>query len=357
MELSNLSENLNQDAGLLSFGFNQDVQSDRGTHPRLYLTELAQAQQSLKEQDGADVVAGLSRSPKSLPPKYFYDDRGSQLFEQITALPEYYLTRTEASILQSGAGAIATLTGRCELVELGSGSSTKTRYLLDAYAGQSHTLRYVPIDVSGGILQDSAHQLLADYPNLEIHGLVGTYEQALNHLPPTDLSARMICFLGSTLGNLTPTESKTFLQQVTMALSPGDYFLLGVDLQKDKSSLEAAYNDQQGITAAFNLNMLAHLNQKFDGNFDLNQFQHIAFYNDVHHQIEIYLKSLKAQSVRLKQLDLTLSFEAGELLMTEISRKFNLQEMADLLSSFGLQELKQLTDTEQRFGLGLYQYR
>ncbi|MEM9165242.1 MAG: L-histidine N(alpha)-methyltransferase, partial [Cyanobacteria bacterium P01_F01_bin.4] len=281
------------------------------------------------------------------------DDLGSQIFEQITTLPEYYLTRTEAAILKAGADAIATLTGPCELVELGSGSSTKTRYLLDAYAAQGHPLRYLPIDVSGGILKASAQLLLTDYPNLQIHGLVGTYEQAMGHLPSAVFPTRMLCFLGSTLGNLTPTESQLFFQYVTTALSPGDYFLLGIDLRKDKTTLEAAYNDRQGITAAFNLNMLTHLNQQFDGNFDLEQFQHIAFYNDARHQIEIYLKSLKAQTVRLNQLDLTVTFDAGEMLMTEISRKFDLTEMTAFLAHFDLHCLKYLTDEKQRFGLVL----
>ncbi|MEO1401419.1 MAG: L-histidine N(alpha)-methyltransferase [Cyanobacteria bacterium J06635_1] len=317
------------------------------------LTDLTRTQQEAEGRDGADVIAGLCSRPKALPPRYFYDDRGSQLFEQITTLPEYYPTRMEAAILKAGADAIATLTGPCELVELGSGSSTKTRYLLDAYAAKGHPLRYLPIDVSGGILKASAQLLLVDYPNLQIHGLVGTYEQAMQHLPPAMCPARMICFLGSTLGNLTPLESKRFFHHVTSALSPGDYFLLGVDLRKDRATLEAAYNDRQGITAAFNLNMLAHLNQQFDGNFDLKQFQHIAFYNDTHHQIEIYLKSLKAQTVRLSQLDLTVTFDAGEMLMTEISRKFDLQEMAAFLAHFGLHYLKHLTDGKQRFGLVL----
>lgn len=269
-------------------------------------------------------------------------------------MPEYYLTRTEVAILQEGANAIANLTSPCELIELGSGSSTKTRYLLDAYAAQGHTLCYMPIDVSGGILQASAHQLLADYPSLKIHSRLGTYEQAMNHFLPADLPARMICFLGSTLGNLSPTESQHFFYHLTTVLSPGDYFLLGVDLCKDRRVLESAYNDQQGITAAFNLNMLTHLNQKFDGNFDLTQFEHLAFYNDIHHQIEIYLKSRKARTVGLNQLDLTVTFGPEELIMTEISRKFDLQEITDVLSSFNLHCLKQLTDAEQRFGLVLY---
>lgn len=354
MNLSNVSGHPNQDSKLFSPQSLKGSQANQDIHSRLCLTDLTRTEQPPQALNGDDVITGLCSRPKSLSPKYFYDDRGSQLFEQITSLPEYYLTRTEAAILQQGADAIATLTGPCELVELGSGSSTKTRYLLDAYAAQGHALCYVPIDVSGGILQASAHQLLADYPSLQIHGRVGTYEQAMSHLPPADLPTRMICFLGSTLGNLTPTESQHFFHHLTTTLSPGDYFLLGIDLRKDRRTLEAAYNDQQGVTAAFNLNMLTHLNQKFDGNFDLAQFEHLAFYNDIHHQIEIYLKSQKAQTVRLNQLDLTATFGPEELIMTEISRKFDLQEITNALSSFGLHCLKQLTDAERRFGLVLY---
>ncbi len=356
MDLSNVSDNPSQDSKLFSPQTLKGNQANQNIHPRLCLTDLTRTEQVSEELNGADVITGLCSCPKSLPPKYFYDDRGSQLFEQITSQPEYYLTRTEAAILQQGADTIATLTGPCELVELGSGSSTKTRYLLDAYAAKGHALRYLPIDVSGSILKDSAHQLLADYSNLQVHGLVGTYEQAMRHLPTAVYPTRMICFLGSTLGNLTPAESQLFFQHVAITLSPGDYFLLGVDLRKDRATLEAAYKDRQGITAAFNLNMLAHLNQQFDGNFDLEQFQHIAFYNTDHHQIEIYLKSRKAQKVQLNQLDLTVTFEAEELLMTEISRKFDLREMTAFLSRFGLHRLQHLTDTEQRFGLVLYKY-
>lgn len=305
----------------------------------------------LTEAEGQDVTDGLSQTPKSLPPKYFYDDRGSLLFEQITQLPEYYLTRTETAIFQRFSDAIATLTGPCELVELGSGSATKTRILLDAYQHQGSPLRYLPVDVSGGMLEDSANQLLAQYSGLTVHGLVSTYELALNHLPPSTLPARMIAFIGSTLGNLSPAECQKFLGQISQALIPGEYFLLGVDLQKDIATLEAAYNDSQGVTAAFNLNMLHHLNWRFQADFQPEQFKHVSFYNPTSHQIEIYIESLISQTVTLKALDLTISFAAGERLLSEISRKFNLATLTQDLSQHQLVVVKTFTDEQQWFGL------
>ncbi|NJN04977.1 MAG: L-histidine N(alpha)-methyltransferase [Leptolyngbyaceae cyanobacterium SL_1_1] len=304
---------------------------------------------------GQDVIAGLSQQPKALPPQYFYDDRGSQLFEQITQLPEYYLTRTETQILVDSAAAIARLTGPCELVELGSGSSTKTRLLLDAYQVAGHPLRYLPIDVSGGILKDSALQLLQAYPTLQVHGFISTYETALAHLPESELPGRMVGFIGSTLGNLSPTACQQFLAKVSNALQPQEYFLLGVDLRKPRALLEAAYNDSQGITAAFNLNMLHHLNWRFDGNFDVSQFAHVAFYNEAEHQIEIYIESLVNQTVRLAALDLTVHFSQGERLLSEISRKFDIQTMTQELSQFQLSVLKAFTDEHNWFALLLCQ--
>ncbi|OLP16879.1 dimethylhistidine N-methyltransferase [Leptolyngbya sp. 'hensonii'] len=305
---------------------------------------------------GQDAVVGLSRSPKSLPPHYFYDDRGSQLFEQICELPEYYLTRTETRILQTYAQEIAGLTGPCELVELGSGSATKTRILLDACAVLGYPLRYLPIDVSGGILESSAYQLLNDYPTLQVHGLVSTYELGLQQLGPSPLDTRMICFLGSTLGNLTPEECHLFFSQIRAALQPGEYFLLGVDLQKPKALLEAAYNDSQGVTAAFNLNMLSHLNWRFRGNFDLEQFEHVAFYNEQQHQIEIYLRSLRSQTVTLQSLDLTVTFAAGETILSEISRKFDLTAISQELATLDLVPVHTWTDPQNWFGLVLCQF-
>lgn len=305
--------------------------------------------------DGSDVVKGLTQTPKSLPARFFYDDLGSELFEQICELPEYYLTRTETAILQNYAFEIAQMTGSCELVELGSGSSTKTRILLDAYNQLGYPLHYLPIDVSAGILESSAKQLMADYPSLQVHALVSTYELALEQLIPTQLPSRIICFIGSTLGNLMPQECDVFFSQVTNALHLGEYFLLGVDLQKAKHLLEAAYNDRQGVTAAFNLNMLEHLNWRFEGNFDTQLFEHWAFYNETRHQIEMHLRSLRSQTIQLRALDLTVEFEAGETILTEISRKFDLKTLQQELSQHSLVPLKTWTDPKQWFGLLLCQ--
>lgn len=322
---------------------------------RLSIEQLLGTTALVQAPEGSDVVSGLTQFPKSLPPKYFYDDRGSELFEQICDLPEYYLTRTETAILRRCAGEIARKTGACELVELGSGSSTKTRILLDAYSQLGEPLRYLPVDVSGGILESSARALLADYPSLQVHGLVSTYELALERLPPSLLPARTICFLGSTLGNLYPGECDVFFSQIANALQAGEYFLLGVDLHKSKEILEPAYNDSQGVTAAFNLNMLHHLNWRFEGNFDIAQFEHWAFYSEERRQIEMHLRSLRSQTVCLRALDLTVEFSPGETIHTEISRKFDLDVMRSDLQARGLAPLQVWTDPQQWFALLLCQ--
>ncbi|MDB9509988.1 L-histidine N(alpha)-methyltransferase [Kamptonema animale CS-326] len=321
---------------------------------RLYLEQLVTPSVP-SEMSGSDVINGLSQHPKSLPPRYFYDDRGSKLFELICELPEYYLTRTETTILQECASQIAHLTGPAEIVELGSGSSTKTRILLDAYSQLGYPLRYLPIDISETILESSAYQLLTDYPSLEIHGIVSTYDLALAKLTPSPLPTRMICFLGSTLGNLNPEECDVFFSQIVGAMRLGEYFLLGVDLHKSKDILEPAYNDSQGVTAAFNLNMLQHLNRLFEGNFDLTQFQHWAFYNEEFHQIEMHLQSRRSQTVELRGLNLTVEFEEGETIRSEISRKFDLKIIQEELSRRGLVPLQVWTDKNHRFGLMLSQ--
>ncbi|PSF37442.1 L-histidine N(alpha)-methyltransferase [Aphanothece hegewaldii CCALA 016] len=305
--------------------------------------------------DGSEVIKGLNQQHKTLPPRYFYDAKGSLLFEQICTLSEYYPTRTETEILQKYGVEIAQQTGKCELIELGSGSSTKTRLLLDAYKTLDYPLSYVPIDISMTILEDSAKQLLNDYSSLQIKGIVGTYEVALQSLPPSLFPARMMLFLGSTLGNLKETECDRFFSQITSALKSGDYFLLGIDLQKPIDILEAAYNDRQGITAAFNLNMLNHLNQRFQGNFDPNLFKHWAFYNTQENQIEMHLICKKSHKVRLEALDLTVTFQEGETIQTEISRKFNLSQMEQYLENQGLKPLQSWTDPQKWFGLILCQ--
>ena len=316
-----------------------------------------------REDSGEDVIMGLTAEPKSLPPKYFYDQRGSELFEQICELPEYYPTRTETAILKGVSGAIAQKTGPCEIVELGSGSSTKSRILLDAYESAGHPLRYLPVDVSDTMLTESAEKLLKEYSTLSVCAIASTYEPALKALPPKQLPARMIVFLGSTLGNFQPDECKLFLKKISQTLEIGDYFLLGLDLQKETSVLEAAYNDAQGVTAAFNLNMLRHLNRRFEGDFNLNNFEHVALYNSHEHQIEMYLESLAAQRVRLETLDLTVELGEGvggaspteNRILSEISRKFDLKEMAEWLSRPDLNVIETFTDENQWFGLILAQ--
>ena len=322
---------------------------------RLKIDNLRDPRVTASAQEGSDLIAGLTQAQKSIPCHYLYDDRGSEIFEQICELPEYYPTRTEAQILRDYGSAIAQRTGNCELIELGSGSSTKTRLLFDAYQSLGEALYYVPIDVSAGMLEASAQQLLAEYPTLEIHGLIGTYEQALAHLPPSPTSKRMVFFLGSSLGNFPPEQCREIFQAVKRALQPGDYFLLGLDLQKSKAILEPAYDDSQGVTAEFNYNLLDHLNRRFQGNFNRQHFRHWTFYNSELGQIETYLRSTQPQTVELKALNLTVDFREGETIHTEISRKFNRQEMAQELAQAGLPVLKTWSDSQEWFDLVLSQ--
>lgn len=308
---------------------------------------------ALEQDDVQDLISGFNNIPKSIPARYFYDAKGSQLFEKICELPEYYPTRTEASILRQYAVEIASQTQVKELIELGSGSSTKTRYLLDAYHNSQSDLIYSPIDVSSSILKSSAIALLKKYPRLKIKGKVATYDQALQDLNSESSTSKMIVFLGSSIGNFEPNQCDRFMAQITKALNHGDYFLLGLDLQKPKNILEAAYNDAQGVTAAFNLNMLQHLNHRFNGNFNLDLFKHQAIYNSVEHQIEMYLISQQKQSVVLKAIDLAIEIQKSEKILTEISRKFDLKEMQEYVSNFNLSTVQAYTDKQQKFGLML----
>ncbi|MDG2991020.1 L-histidine N(alpha)-methyltransferase [Candidatus Synechococcus calcipolaris G9] len=329
----------------------RDLQSDR-----LHLQHFASPQ--AEDCSGQDVLEGLTRHPiKTIPAQYFYDDRGSQLFEQICTLPEYYPTRTEISILASSSAAIAQAIGPCEVVELGSGNSSKIRHLLNAQQTLNFPLRYLPLDVSGSILKDSALGLLADYPSLTIAGVVATYELGLAHLPPLQLPKRIICFFGSTLGNLTPDQCDRFFKLIHRSLKPGEYFLLGVDLQKSTPILEAAYNDSQGITAAFNLNMLQHLNWRFQGNFCLENFSHRAIYNPQAQQIEMYLDSRTDQRATLSALGLEIELAQGEAILTEISRKFDLASLRQDLTAAGLPPQQIWQDPQGWFALILCQAR
>lgn len=323
--------------------------------PRLTLVPLAPLREGEENPLDSELLNGLQQQPKRIPCRYFYNDRGSELFEQICTLPEYYPTRTETAILHSGASQIAQRTGPCEVVELGSGSSTKTRLLLDAYTALDPNFTYIPIDVSGGMLRQSAGHLLADYAQLQVQGLVGTYHQGLQYLGCHHNHRRLICFLGSSLGNFEPAECDRFFQEIHHALQPGDYFLLGVDLVKDPAILEAAYNDRQGITAAFNLNVLDHLNERFGGNLRPECFRHRAIYNSHDQQIEMYLDCIDTHQAHLAALATTLSFDAGESLFTEISRKFTLSQLQSQVTAHRLMPLQHWCDPQEWFALLLTQ--
>jgi L-histidine Nalpha-methyltransferase len=277
-----------------------------------------------------EVRLGLTSTPKELEPKWFYDERGSELFETITRLPEYYLTRAERSILERHAVEIATIADATTLIELGSGMSDKTRILLDALAPQ----RFVPFDVSEETLRASAQTLAHEYPALEILAVVGDFE---HHLPllPTG-GRRLLAFLGSTIGNLPPKRRALFLNDVASTLEDDDTFLLGVDLVKGPARLVAAYDDASGVTREFNLNVLRVLNRELGGDFDVSAFEHVARWNAEAEWMEIFVRSLSEQTVRLEALELEVAFDAGELMRTEISAKFHPQRLAAELEAAGL---------------------
>lgn len=320
--------------------------------PRFHLTRLSADDMA---DDGADVVAGLTAAAKTIPCKYFYDARGSDLFERICATPEYYPTRTERAILEAQAGAIAEATGPVELVELGSGSARKTRVLLEAYSARAPEVHFAPIDVSGDMLEASAKRLIARYGDLTIRGIAGTYEGALAHLHPAPEGRRMFLFLGSTIGNFIEAERAAFLARIFDAMEPGDYFLLGFDRIKDAGVLNAAYNDAEGLTAAFNRNILAHLNARFHGDFRPGRFEHVAFWNDAEQRIEMHLESARAQDARLDDLDLSAHLAAGERIHTEISRKFAPDALARELAAIGFARRALWSDARDWFSLMLLQ--
>jgi L-histidine N-alpha-methyltransferase len=267
-----------------------------------------------------DAREGLTANPKWLPPKYFYDDRGSDLFEEITRLPEYYPTRAERGLLVRHADEIAAAAGAEVLVELGSGSSEKTRLLLDALDRADRLAAYVPVDVSPGALTGALLALAAERPGLPVAGVVADFERHLGDLPRP--GRRLVAFLGGTIGNLQPAERSRFLTAVAAALAPGECLLVGVDLVKDVDRLVAAYDDAQGVTAEFNKNVLSVLNRELGGDFDPSAFEHVAVWDADQEWIEMRLRATRAMTPRLTELDLDVPFAAGEELRTEISAKF-----------------------------------
>ncbi|HEU5160556.1 MAG TPA: L-histidine N(alpha)-methyltransferase [Streptosporangiaceae bacterium] len=294
-----------------------------------------------------DVADGLTAMPKSLPPKWFYDERGSTLFEEITRLPEYYPTRRERAILAERAAEIAAATGAESLLELGAGSGEKTRLLLDALVGTLHT--YVPVDVSGDFLAVATGQLAADYPDLTVHAVVADYERHL-HLMPTG-GRRLIAFLGGTIGNMPPAERIGFLGAVRATMADDDALLVGADLVKDPARLVAAYDDARGVTAEFNRNVLHVLNRELDADFAIDAYEHVAHWDPANEWIEMRLRATTRQSVSIGQLDLRVEFAEGEELRTEISAKFRRGRIERELEAAGLALDRWWTDPDGDFCL------
>lgn len=299
----------------------------------------------------ADVRAGLGGVPKSLPPKWFYDERGSELFDAITRLPEYYPTRTERSILAGCASTVAARTGADTLVELGSGTSEKTRLLLDALADAGTLARFVPFDVSEDTLRRAAHTIADEYDGVEVHAVVGDFEHHLGEIPTG--GRRVVAFLGSTIGNMVPEARAKFLAEVAWHLGPGDALLLGTDLVKDPGRLVAAYDDAAGVTAAFNRNLLHVLNRELRAEFDVGSFAHVAHWDAEEEWIEMRLRAERAMQVRIPRLGLVVGFDRDEELLTEISAKFRPGGVVLELAAAGLDLVGWWTDPAGDFSLSL----
>jgi L-histidine N-alpha-methyltransferase len=301
----------------------------------------------------ADVRAGLTSTPKTLPPKYFYDERGSKLFDEITRLPEYYPTRTERSILASAAPGIVAETRAETLVELGSGTSEKTHILLDAMQAAGLLRGYVGFDVDEVTLTQAGATLAAEYPGLDVVGVVGDFEKHVPRLFDTGAGRRMIAFLGSTIGNLETEPRAAFLQDVRSALRPEDCFLLGLDLVKDPARLVAAYDDAAGVTAEFNRNVLHVINAALGADFDPEAFEHVALWDETHERIEMRLRARRPTRVRIPAINLSVSFSAGEEMRTEVSIKFRRDKLEQELRNAGLKTLSWNTDSAADFAVVL----
>ncbi|MEA2211301.1 MAG: L-histidine Nalpha-methyltransferase [Solirubrobacteraceae bacterium] len=301
-----------------------------------------------------DVLDGLTKPFKELAPKHFYDARGSELFERITELPEYYPTRAEMSILRTHAAEIVAATGAGELVELGSGASDKARLLLDAMAANRSLHRYIPLDVSTTVVEDAVRILVAEFPRLQVHGVVGDLERHLEHVPPAQPGvARLVALLGGTIGNFPPGTRRGVLARMATLLGPEDRLLLGTDLVKRPEVIEAAYNDSAGVTAEFNRNVLRVINRELGGDFDPEAFAHVAFFDRVHEWIEMRLRAMRPMSVRIADLDLRVHFAAGEELRTEISAKFTRERITGDLEAAGLELESWLTDPRDLFAVSV----
>jgi L-histidine N-alpha-methyltransferase len=299
----------------------------------------------------ADVLAGLTATPKTLPPRWFYDERGSELFEEITRLPEYYPTRTERALLAAHAGEIAAASAADTLVELGSGTSEKTRLLLESLAGAGTLRRFVPVDVDPSVLRAAGTAIIAEHPDIAVDAVVADFTTHLDELPRD--GRRLVAFLGSTIGNLEPAPRADFLATLAGTLRPGDSFLLGTDLVKDAGRLIRAYDDSAGVTAAFNRNLLAVLDRELEADFDLDAFEHVALWDAENEWIEMRLRSRRAQVVHLAALDLEVRFDAGEEMRTEVSAKFRRAGVERELAAAGLALTHWWSDAAGDFAVSL----
>ncbi len=301
-----------------------------------------------------DVRKGLAARRKRFLPKYFYDELGSQLFEAICLLPEYYLTRAENEILQRFANEIVgSIEGHKTLVEMGSGSASKTRLIIEALLREQADLLFMPVDISASALESGSRILLQSYPRLRINAYAADYFAGLAELGKEKRPKTLALFLGSNISNFDPDDATTFLRALRAVLQPGDALLLGTDLKKEKSILEAAYNDALGVTSAFNLNVLARINRELGGQFDLHGFKHKAVYNEDEGRIEIYIESRRSQLVKIRGLDLEVQFAAGELIHTENSYKYDLADVARLAAKTGFACARSWLDSQKRFSSNL----
>lgn len=333
-------------------------QGDTQEEDRLRLINLAP--EGARDDFAEDVRRGLGARPKFLLPKYFYDELGSRLFEAICLLPEYYLTRAEDEIFAAHAESIAAAAAagatRVSLLELGSGSATKTRRIIEALIRRQNDLLYVPVDISPAALEQSARVLLQSYPRLRVTAYAGDYAAAIPRLRESlaEDARALVLFLGSNIGNFDPGGARELLASLRRSLRPGDRILVGADLKKERAVLEAAYDDALGVTAAFNLNILARINRELRADFDPRHFRHVARYDDGHGRVEMHLESTRAQRVTLRALGLTVDFAEGERVHTENSYKSDLADLLRLAQETGYASTNTWLDDEERFSSNLF---
>ena len=296
-----------------------------------------------------DVRAGLRSDPKTLPPRWFYDDRGCELFDAITELPEYYQTRTETQILQRHAREIIERVRPASIVELGAGSCTKSRVLIRAAKGLGFLWTFVPFDISEATLRRSASELTEEFDDLTLYCVTGEFDSHISRIPR--FGRQLIVFLGSTIGNFEPDEARHFLDEVRRLMQPGDHFLLGVDFVKPEQTLLAAYDDSRGVTAEFNLNVLRRMNEELGADFNLDAFQHEARWDADAERIEMHLRSLRSQTVTIRDADVVARFEKGETLRTEVCTKYTRRGVEAMLAEVGITAVEWYSDASERFGL------